>query len=70
MSLRLMDCCSMFQAEVMAIYPAAQQIVVNDASFTCVSVFSYSQAAIKSLSGFVNNPRIVRDILFGCFNSV
>ena len=46
---------------MMAIYQAAQWILVNDAPFTHVSVFSNSQAAIKSLSGFVGNSRIVSE---------
>ena len=59
-SLRLLDYCSMFQAEVMAIYRAAQWILANGVSFTLVSIFSNGQDAIRSLSGFVNNSRIVR----------
>ena len=46
---------SMFQAEAMAIYQAAQWILVNGVPFTRVLVFSDSQAAIISQSGFVNN---------------
>ena len=47
-----------------------------NASSTRFSVYSDSQAAIRSLSGFVNNSRIVRecrrclDLLFGRFSSV
>ena len=48
-SLRLPDYCSVFEAEVMAIYRTAQLILVNDAPFTCGSIFSDNQAAIKSL---------------------
>ena len=60
----------------MAIYRAAQWILVNNTSFTCVTVFSDSQAAIKSLSGFLNNSRIVREcrrclnLLSGFFTSI
>ena len=49
-SLRLPDYCSVFQAKVMAIYRTAQWILINGASFTSISVFSDSQAAIGSLS--------------------
>ena len=38
-SLRLPNYCSMFQAEVMAIYRAAQLILVNVTLFTCVSIY-------------------------------
>ena len=48
-SLRLLDYYSVFQAEVMAIYRAAQWILFNDALFTCVSIFIDSQAAVKYL---------------------
>ena len=64
-SLRLPDYCSVFQAEVISIYRAVQWILVNRSPFTCVSVVSDSQAAIRSLSGFVNTSRIVREILSG-----
>ena len=60
-SLWLTGYCSMFQAEVMAIYRAVQWTLGNSAPFTRVSVFSYSQAALSSLSGFVNNSRIVKE---------
>ena len=59
-SLRLPDYCSVVQADVMVIYWVAQFILVNCVPFTRVSIFSGSQAAIRSLSGFVNNSRIVR----------
>ena len=36
----------------------AQWVLVDDAAFTCVLIFSESQSAIKSLSGFVNNSMI------------
>ena len=42
-SLRLPDFCSVFQADVMAIYGVAQWILVNGAPFTSVSVFSDSR---------------------------
>ena len=57
----LPDYCNVFQAEVLAIYRAAQWILVNDAPFTCVSIFSDSQPGIKPLSGFVNNSRFARE---------
>ena len=41
----------------MAIY----RVLVNNAPFTCVLIFSDSQAAIIFLSGFVNNCRIVSE---------
>ena len=41
---------------------AAQWILVNDIPFSCVSIFSGSQAAIKSLSNFVNNSRFLGNI--------
>ena len=60
-SLRHPDYCSVFQMEVKAIYRADQWVLVNYAPFTCISIFSDSLAAIKFLSGFVNNSRIVRE---------
>ena len=56
----LISICSVFQAEMMSIYRVAQWVLVNNAPFTCVSIFSGSQAAIKSFSGFMNNFRSVR----------
>ena len=58
----------------MAIYRAAQWLLINGASFILVSVFSDSQAAIRSLSGLVNNSRILGecrrclDLLSGPFS--
>ena len=52
---------SVFQAQVLAIYRAAQWILDNGAPFIRDSVFFGSQAAIRSLSGFVDNSRIVRE---------
>ena len=46
-SLCLLDYCSLFQTEMMAIYRVAQRILTNGASFTSVSVFSDSQAVIQ-----------------------
>ena len=72
--LRLSDYCSAFQAEVMAIYRAAQWILVNGAPFTRVSFFSDNQAAIRSLPGFMDISRIFREcrrylnLLSGRFN--
>ena len=68
----LPDYCSVFQAEVVAIYRAAQWIIANGVSFTHVSMFSDSRAAISSLSGYVNNSRIVRECnrCLDCFTSV
>ena len=43
----------------MAIYRAAQWILVNDAPLNRISTFSDSQAAIRSQSHVVNNTRIV-----------
>ena len=69
-SLQLPKYCSVFQAKVMAVYRAAQWTLV-----TCVSVFSDSHAAIRSLSDFVNNCRIAwechrcLDLLSGLFNA-
>ena len=60
-SLRLPDYCSVFQAEVIEIYRTAQWMLINGASFTRVLIFSNSQVAIRSLSDFVNNTRIVRE---------
>ena len=45
-------------------------IIANSVSFTLVSIFSNSQAAIKSLSGFVNNSRDCLDLLSGRLTSV
>ena len=59
-SLRQPDYCSVFKAEVMAINRASQRILTNGVSFTRFSIFSDSQTAIRSLSEFVNNSRIVR----------
>ena len=50
-SLPLPDYCSLFQAEVMAIYRDAQSNLINGASFACGWGFSDSQAAKRSLSG-------------------
>ena len=67
---------SVFQAEVMAFYRVAQWILDNYSPFTSVLVFSDIQAAIKILSGIVNNSRVVRecrrclDLLSSRFNSV
>ena len=47
--------------ELMAIYRAVQCILVTDAPFTRVSVFSDIQATIRSRSGFVNTSTIVRE---------
>ena len=58
---RLPDYCSVFQATVIAIYRAAQWILVNCVPFNHVSVFSDSQAAIRSMSSFLNNARMVRE---------
>ena len=58
-SLRLPDYCSVFQAVVMVIYRAAQWAFTDGASFTSVSVFFDSQAAVRSLSEFM--------IVSGCY---
>ena len=42
MSLRLPDYCSVFQAEMVAIYRATQWILANDVPFHRVSIFSNS----------------------------
>ena len=60
-SLRLSDYCNMFQAEVMAIYRAAQWILEYGIPSTCMSIFSDSQALIKSLLNVANNSKIVRE---------
>ena len=66
-SLRLQNYCSVFQAEVIAIYRAAQWIRANGVPFTRISIFSNSQAAIRSLSNVANNSTIVREYR-RCFN--
>ena len=54
--------------------PINESSTVNGAPFIRVSVSSHSQAAISSLSGFVNNSRIIRechrclDLLFERFS--
>ena len=55
-SLQLPDYCSVFQAEVMAIYGS---ILANAEPFTRVSVVSDSQATIRFLSDLVINSRII-----------
>ena len=56
-SIRLSDYCSVFRAEVMAIYRAIKWTRTNGASFTRVSAFSDCQAVIRTLPGFMNNCR-------------
>ena len=58
-SLRLPDDCRVFLMDVTAIYRAAQWLLVNDAHFTCLSIFSESLGDIKSLSDFLINSRVV-----------
>ena len=45
--------------EVMAIYRATQWILAYGFRFSCISIFSYSQAAIKPLLNVANNSKIV-----------
>ena len=66
-SLRLPDYCSVFQAQVMAIYRTAQWILAYGVPSTRISIFSHSQAAIKSQSNVLNNSKMARKCL-RCFN--
>ena len=69
-------CPHVFQVKVMAIYWATQWILAYGIYFIRVSIVVDSQAAIRSLSEFVHNFKIVGecrrylDLLFGHFTSV
>ena len=48
-----------YQAEVMGIYRAAQWKLANGVPFTRISIFSDSQAAIKSVLEVANNSMVI-----------
>lgn len=75
MAVRLLDKCTVFQAEILAIYKAAMGLVQLEYRNTSISIYVDSQAAIRALVTATSNSRLVgkaKDALnrLGAFNGV
>ncbi|XP_036341061.1 uncharacterized protein LOC118750446 [Rhagoletis pomonella] len=61
LSFRLPDYCSVFQAEVTAIYEAARWLIDSPTNLHAVTIFSDSQAAIQALNCDKSSSKIVME---------
>lgn len=59
-SYRLPDECSVFQAELTAVFQAALLVAVSDESNKDITIYTDSQAAIKALESPVTNSKLVQ----------